>query len=145
MDNAKITSSPGSGKVLLLVGSPKGLKSTSRALGTYLLRKLEAGGMATESMLVGAALHGQANMARMLEAVDSADLVIVSFPLYVDQLPAPLVRAGKLNQRPQPVQLNSVGPLGYKKRGAISSNRGEPPWLSGILWPADFGPPSRFS
>jgi hypothetical protein len=96
MDTPKVTSPGNSGKALLLVGSPKGSKSTSHALGTYLLKKLQAGGMATESMLVGAALHGGGNTARLLETVDSADLVVVSFPLYVDQLPAPLVRAVEL-------------------------------------------------
>ena len=96
MDSAKTNNGLNSKRALLLVGSPRGLKSTSHALGRYLLKKLEATGIATETLLVGAALHGEENTARMLEAVDSADLVVVSFPLYVDQLPAPLIRAIEL-------------------------------------------------
>lgn len=83
-------------KALLFVGSPKGLKSTSFGLGSYLLRKLEAGGMMTETMIAGAALHTPADIVRMLETVASADLVLFAFPLYVDQLPAPLIRAIEL-------------------------------------------------
>ncbi|OGD22956.1 MAG: hypothetical protein A2W03_06200 [Candidatus Aminicenantes bacterium RBG_16_63_16] len=83
-------------KALLFIGSPKGLKSASHGLGGYLLRKLQAAGMTTETMVVGAALHSAAGLAKMYEAVDTADLLILSFPLYVDQLPAPLVQAAEL-------------------------------------------------
>jgi len=83
-------------KALLFVGSPKGLKSTSHALGSYLLKKLEAGGLATETLLVGAALHAAKDLAAMHEAVAAADLIVFSFPLYVDQLPAPLIEALEL-------------------------------------------------
>ena len=49
--------------------------------------------MTTETLIVGAGLHGENNRASMREAAATADLVVVSFPLYVDQLPAPLVEA----------------------------------------------------
>jgi len=78
--------------VLLVVGSPKGLKSASHALGNYLLKKLEAGGMTTGTLLAIAALQTDAHLARLREALDAADLIIFSFPLYVDQLPAPLIK-----------------------------------------------------
>ncbi len=80
-------------KALLFIGSPKGLKSTSYSLGSYLLKKLEAGGMATNALIVGAALHSAKSLVAMHEAVGAADLIIFSFPLYVDQLPAPLIEA----------------------------------------------------
>lgn len=83
-------------KVLLLIGSPKGPKSTSRALGAYLLRKLESGGMETSEMTVAAALRSTEDQHRMHKAVDAAELIVVSFPLYADQLPAPLVQALEL-------------------------------------------------
>lgn len=83
-------------KALLFVGSPKGLKSTSFGLGSYLLKKLEAGGMATETMIAGAALHTPEDIAKMLESVAAADVILFAFPLYVDQLPAPLIRAIEL-------------------------------------------------
>lgn len=79
-------------RALLLVGSPKGKASSSYALGGYLVRKLEAGGMEVEEMTVHAALQSTENLHRLHKAVDSADLFVVAFPLYVDQLPAPLIQ-----------------------------------------------------
>lgn len=83
-------------KAFLLIGSPKGRKSTSYALGGYLLRRLEAGGMGTGEMSAAEALRSTENQHRMHKAVDAAEIIIVSFPLYVDQLPAPLVQALEL-------------------------------------------------
>jgi len=83
-------------KALLLVGSPRGKASSSYALGGFLLRKLEAGGMAVAEMTVSEALQSTENQHRMHKAVDASDLVIVTFPLYVDQLPAPLIQTLEL-------------------------------------------------
>ena len=80
----------------LFVGSPKGLKSSSQALGDALASRLETGGMTVNKMVVGAALHSAVGQAKMHEAVEAADLIIFSFPLYVDQLPAPMIRAAEL-------------------------------------------------
>ncbi|MHB8093359.1 MAG: NAD(P)H-dependent oxidoreductase [Candidatus Aminicenantales bacterium] len=78
---------------LLIIGSPKGTKSTSYQLGSHLLRRLETRGSTTETIIVGSALKSEADTRRMLEAADRADLLVFSFPLYVDQLPAPLIEA----------------------------------------------------
>lgn len=83
-------------KALLIVGSPKGKRSVSHALGTALLARLEAGGMAVEEAIVSAALRSSEERHRLYRFADEADLVIVSFPLYVDQLPAPLVQTLEL-------------------------------------------------
>lgn len=83
-------------KALLLVGSPKGKAGTSRSIGISLLRRLDAGGMATEEMAVATALRSAEGRQRLLAAVDGADLFVVSFPLYVDQLPAPLIETLEL-------------------------------------------------
>lgn len=80
-------------KALVLVGSPRGRGSTSSALAAYLRRRLEAAGATAEEMTVAAALASTEGQHRLHRATDEADLVVVSFPLYVDQLPAPLVRA----------------------------------------------------
>ena len=83
-------------KALLLVGSPKGLKSTSHALGSHLLRRLDAGGMEVVTLAVISAFDSLEKMTHVFEAMDATDLIIFSFPLYVDQLPAPLVRVLEL-------------------------------------------------
>jgi hypothetical protein len=79
------------GKVLLLVGSPRGMASTSNSLGGHLLQLLEERGMATKKLLVYPALGDEKKMADLLAAVDACDLLVLAFPLYVDQLPAPLI------------------------------------------------------
>ena len=108
-------------KALLLIGSPKGKNSSSYALGGYLLGKLEAGGMATEEMTVAAALQSTENQHRMHKAVDAADLVVVAFPLYVDNIPAPLIQTLELiaeRRKGRPGVSPSAGPL-IQKLAAI--------------------------
>jgi len=79
------------GKVLLMVGSPRGIASTSNSLGDHLLSLLEERGMATKKLLVYPALADEKKMTELLAAVDACDLLVAAFPLYVDQLPAPLI------------------------------------------------------
>jgi uncharacterized protein (DUF934 family) len=83
-------------KVLLLIGSPRGKAGVSYTLGGYLVRRLEAAGMAAEEMTAAEALRSTENQHRLHKSVDEADLVVVSFPLYVDQLPAPLIQTLEL-------------------------------------------------
>ena len=83
-------------KALLLAGSPRGKASTSLAFGRQLLRRLESAGLATEEKTVSDALRSTEDQHRLHKAFDTADLVVVSFPLYVDQLPAPLIQVLEL-------------------------------------------------
>jgi hypothetical protein len=79
------------GKVLLLVGSPRGKASTSNSLGGHLLSLLEEQGSAIKELLIYPALADDKKMAELLAAVDACSLLILAFPLYVDHLPAPLI------------------------------------------------------
>jgi multimeric flavodoxin WrbA len=97
-------------RALLVVGSPRGKASTSRALGGYLLRRLQAGGLDVEEASVGAVLGSSEPRQALYKAADAADIIIVSFPLYVDQLPAPLIQTLEL--------------LAERRRGAMGST----PW-----------------
>jgi putative NADPH-quinone reductase len=81
---------------LLVIGSPKGKAGTSYALGSALFRRLAAAGVGTDEMMISTVLASPENIERLGQAVDAADLVVFSFPLYVDQLPAPLIRALEL-------------------------------------------------
>ncbi|MBN2400231.1 MAG: hypothetical protein JXI33_07810 [Candidatus Aminicenantes bacterium] len=78
-------------KVLLLVGSPRGTASVSDALGSHLLSLLEKHRMATKKLLLYPALANEKKMTALLVAVGACSLLVLSFPLYVDQLPAPLI------------------------------------------------------
>jgi hypothetical protein len=104
-------------RALLLIGSPKGKASSSYALGGYLVRKLEAGGMEVEEMTVSAALQSTENLHHLQQAIDAADLLVVAFPLYVDQLPAPLIQLLELiadRRKGQPSVPPAAGPLVQK-------------------------------
>jgi hypothetical protein len=78
-------------KALLLVGSPRGMASASHSLGNHLLSRLEERGMAIKKLPIYPALADEKKMIELLTAVDSCHLLILAFPLYVDQLPAPLI------------------------------------------------------
>jgi hypothetical protein len=73
---------------LLLIGSAKPAgESSSEALGLYLLERLAASGIRTETQYVAHVLRTEARTQAFLEAVAHVDLLILSFPLYVDSLP----------------------------------------------------------
>ena len=81
---------------LLLVGSPKPGASSSESLGAYLLEELETHGVHGETIHVMKALRSDEATEQFLAAVAATDVVILSFPLYIDSLPAPVMRAFEL-------------------------------------------------
>ena len=90
-------------RALLLLGSPRpASKSNSESLGTYLMEQLAGRGIACETLSVHEALsprdeqQGQTGLARLLDATEHADLIVLATPLYVDSLPAPVIRAMEL-------------------------------------------------
>ena len=80
-------------KALLLVGSPKGPRSTSESLGTFLLGHLHEKGFETEKIYAYPALKQERVDENLFSAVDHSDILILAFPLYVDSLPSPVIRA----------------------------------------------------
>lgn len=86
-----------SGKhVLLLVGSPRGKKSTSNSLGSYLLELLKERGWETQDQHIQSSLKTEEGKNELLSHVDSSDIIIFAFPLYVDTLPAPVIEIMEL-------------------------------------------------
>lgn len=77
-------------RALLLVGSPRTKKSTSASLGGYLFEKLNARGVETQTIQIYTSLNSSERMKGMLHAIDTTDLILLAFPLYVDSLPAPV-------------------------------------------------------
>jgi len=82
-------------KVLLLVGSPKA-RSTSASLGNHLFGLLQQRGLSTCTLHLTSALRAADGTRALLSATDDADIIVLAFPLYVDSLPSPLVRALEL-------------------------------------------------
>lgn len=83
-------------RAILLIGSPRNKKSTSYSLGNYLLERLEGGGVQGGVKFVRKSLKDDEKLDELLESVRSADIVILSTPLYVDSAPAPVIRALEL-------------------------------------------------
>jgi hypothetical protein len=81
---------------LLLAGSPRGPDSTSASLGCFLLERLARRGWDTRQVHVLAALQARDRTEEMLAAVQEANLLVLSFPLYVDSLPACTIRVLEL-------------------------------------------------
>jgi hypothetical protein len=73
-------------RAVLLVGSPKGPHSTSNSLGTYLLQKLQENGAPSKKIYLNQCLSSEENKTALLQLIDESDLIILTFPLYVDSL-----------------------------------------------------------
>ncbi|MFP4476873.1 MAG: NAD(P)H-dependent oxidoreductase [Desulfatibacillaceae bacterium] len=80
-------------RALLLAGSPRYLSSTSESLGSYLMDRLAEKGVLCETRAVFSDMKDEKGRAALLSAVESADIVVLSCPLYVDSLPAQVIRA----------------------------------------------------
>lgn len=83
-------------KALLLIGSPKGENSTSASLGNYLISKLKESGMTIEIGFIHRIVNREEKIKELFKMIDNADLIILSFPLYIDSLPAPVIKAMEL-------------------------------------------------
>lgn len=92
---------------LLLVGSPKGSKSTSESLGSYLLCCLEKIDLTTEKIYIHRVINTEDEQENLLSAIADADLLILAFPLYIDSLPAPVIKAMELIELKRRGQKNS--------------------------------------
>ncbi len=79
-------------QILLLVGSPKFERSTSYQLLRYLEKHLNAKGVETRMEFVLRGLHDETLLDGLLSAIDQSDAVVLASPLYVDSLPAPVLR-----------------------------------------------------
>jgi multimeric flavodoxin WrbA len=80
-------------KALLLVGSPGEEKSVSNKVGSYLAEKFNARGIETEKAYVSMLIRPEAEADHLMSLVDPVDLLILASPLYVDCLPAIMVKA----------------------------------------------------
>ena len=80
------------GQALLLIGSPRREESTSALLGERLLAGLTARGFAGSTRQLLPAWNSSEQMTEVLAAAATADLLVLSFPLYFDHLPAPVIR-----------------------------------------------------
>jgi len=84
-------------RVLLLVGSPKAAgKSVSQTLGSYVVERMEQRGWSSQIISIRTTMQSEEGRDDLVRSVEDADLIILSFPLYVDSLPAPVIEAMEL-------------------------------------------------
>jgi multimeric flavodoxin WrbA len=79
-------------KVLLVNGSPRGRESVSQTLVDFLNKKLTALSVETEMLHVISPVHPKEKVERFHQMMDSADSVVLVFPLYVDHIPSGLMK-----------------------------------------------------
>lgn len=79
--------------VLVLNGSPRGQKSSSASLGSYLAGRLRERGFQGKDLHVHPLVRSPDGLQRLATEVNAADLVIFAAPLYIDSIPAPLIAA----------------------------------------------------
>ena len=75
-------------RALLLIGSPRGPKSISESLGTYFAGKLQEKGVETEKVRLYSSMKSEEEKEHLLSSIDRSDILILTFPLYVDSLPS---------------------------------------------------------
>ena len=100
-------------KAVLLIGSPRMKKSASFTLGNHLLDRLATHEVTGEIRFIQRDLRSDEALDALTDAVAQADLVILSTPLYVDSLPAPVTRtlemlAQRLAKRERPARQQFV-------------------------------------
>jgi putative NADPH-quinone reductase len=83
----------GAQRIVLLVGSPKTNGGTSGSIGNFILSQLRHDGVTLETHHVGRAVRRAEKWDLLVGAVDDADIVVLSFPLYWDSLPSHLIEA----------------------------------------------------
>lgn len=82
--------------VLLLIGSPKGSSSTSTSIGNYLTSRLEEFGLSIKKTYIYKLIRKEDGHKKLLSKINNADLIILVFPLYIDCLPAGVIKALEL-------------------------------------------------
>ncbi|HWR57613.1 MAG TPA: NAD(P)H-dependent oxidoreductase [Thermodesulfovibrionales bacterium] len=83
-------------QAVLLIGSPRGPKSTSNALGTYLLERLQEKGVSVDKVFILQSLASEQGINSLIKTVAEADIIILASPLYADSHPSGVIAAMEL-------------------------------------------------
>lgn len=83
-------------QAILLMGSPKGSRSNSDALGSYLLERLEERGVTTDKIFIQQLLISEQGINTLFQRIDEADIMILAAPVYADSHHSGVVRMMEL-------------------------------------------------
>ncbi|WP_322489275.1 NAD(P)H-dependent oxidoreductase [Chloroflexus sp.] len=110
---------------VLLVGSPRTRHSTSHSLGEYLMQQLAARGVDTNTAFLYTTLGQPAKLQALYDQLDTTDLIVLAFPLYIDTLPAPVIRFLELlaaRAHPaQPQRFAVIGNCGFPEAHQLAN------------------------
>lgn len=112
---------------VVLIGSAKRTTSTSESLSDYLVKRLAESDIPSRKFLIHRAVKSAEGLADLLEAVDSAGLLILAFPLYVDCLPYLMIqcleRIAALgpSKRKEPQKVLALVNCGFPEAGNCST------------------------
>lgn len=116
-------------KVLLLVGSPRKAVSTSDSIGQYMVANLKNGCCTYDTIYIYDALKSNLLMNSMVDSFNESDVIILTYPLYVDSLPAPCIEAleciTKQRQNIAPVKKQlflAIGNCGFYDKEQIENS-----------------------
>ncbi|MCK5140903.1 MAG: hypothetical protein KAQ70_01810, partial [Candidatus Heimdallarchaeota archaeon] len=74
-------------QLTFLMCSPRGEKSASHSLGSYLTSLFEEKGISVNSFSVYQTLKKQEKIEEMIISINESDIILISSPLYIDQAP----------------------------------------------------------
>ena len=80
----------------VLIGSPRGARSTSDALGTYLLERLKEKGVSVNKIYIQQSLSHEQGINTLFISVAEADIIILASPLYADSHHSGVITAMEL-------------------------------------------------
>jgi hypothetical protein len=83
-------------QVLLLIGSPRQPAGTSWSLGSYLLERLHEKHCKPRLLYIHQALASEQAGSEMITTASAAELLLWSFPLYADSVPACVIKTMEL-------------------------------------------------
>jgi len=98
-------------EILLLVGSPRAERSTSLTIGKYLCEHINPSDNSFKVGFVHRLIMRKERQDDLIRMVNQANLIILSFPLYVDHLPSPVIRMMELLYKHREVLLDLEGKI----------------------------------
>lgn len=116
-------------KVLLLVGSPRKEQSTSNSIGQYLIKNLRKEDCTDKTIYIYESLKNDTGRKEMINFFNESDVIILSYPLYVDSLPANCIKALEyINEERQKINCNKnqtflvIGNCGFYEKEQIENS-----------------------
>ncbi len=79
-------------QLTFLMCSPRGEKSASHSIGSYLTSLFGEKGITVTSFSVYQTLKKQDKIEEMITSIDNSDIILISSPLYIDQAPYMTIR-----------------------------------------------------